>query len=61
MAERERVFDRFYRILGDDTEGSGLGLSIVREIAGRYDGTVALLDSSAGRGLLVEVRLPILI
>ncbi|MCK9509111.1 MAG: sensor histidine kinase N-terminal domain-containing protein, partial [Pigmentiphaga sp.] len=31
-AERERVFDRFYRILGQEAEGSGLGLAIVREI-----------------------------
>lgn len=58
VAERERVFDRFYRILGTDTEGSGLGLSIVREIANRSGGAVALLDSPAGEGLLVEVRLP---
>ena len=58
VAERERVFDRFYRILGSDAEGSGLGLSIVREIASRHDGTVVLLDAPTGRGLLVEVRLP---
>ena len=32
--ERERVFDPFYRILGNDEVGSGLGLSIVRTIAG---------------------------
>ncbi|HEV2678391.1 MAG TPA: sensor histidine kinase N-terminal domain-containing protein [Aliidongia sp.] len=58
VAERERVFDRFYRILGTDTEGSGLGLSIVREIADRHGGTVVLLDSPSGGGLLVEVTLP---
>ena len=33
LAERERVFDRFYRVLGSGGEGSGLGLAIVREIA----------------------------
>ena len=32
-AEREHVFERFYRILGSDGDGSGLGLAIVREIA----------------------------
>jgi two-component system sensor histidine kinase TctE len=58
VAERERVFDRFYRILGSDAEGSGLGLSIVREIASRHGGTVVLLDAPTGPGLLVEVRLP---
>ncbi|GGF48061.1 sensor histidine kinase [Aliidongia dinghuensis] len=58
LHERERVFDRFYRMLGTDGDGSGLGLSIVREIAGRYDGTVTLADSPLGSGLLVEVTLP---
>jgi two-component system sensor histidine kinase TctE len=32
-AERLNVFERFYRILGNNAEGSGLGLAIVREIA----------------------------
>src|SRR3546814_13128472 len=30
--DRERVFDRFFRVLGGNTDGSGLGLSIVKEI-----------------------------
>ena len=47
-AERGRVFDRFYRILGSDTEGSGLGLSIVREIAARCGGSVRLANPLAG-------------
>src|SRR5690606_25249516 len=41
-AERERVFDRFYRVLGNVAEGSGLGLAIVREIAQRHGATVEL-------------------
>ncbi len=35
-AERSRVFERFYRILGNKAEGSGLGLAIVREIAQQH-------------------------
>jgi two-component system sensor histidine kinase TctE len=31
--ERERVFERFYRILGTRIDGNGLGLAIVKEIA----------------------------
>jgi two-component system sensor histidine kinase TctE len=34
--ERQRVFDRFYRILGSNVDGSGLGLAIVREIAEQH-------------------------
>lgn len=59
-AERERVFHRFYRILGrGDSEGSGLGLAIVREIALAHGGRVGLRDGAGGRGLCVEVELPL--
>ena len=59
-AERERVFQRFYRILGQgDSEGSGLGLAIVREIALAHGGRVTLRDGEGGRGLCVEVELPL--
>jgi two-component system sensor histidine kinase TctE len=58
-AERDKVFGRFYRILGQgDTEGSGLGLAIVREICLAHGGRVTLEDGVRGRGLCVEVELP---
>lgn len=59
-AERERVFDPFYRVLGSGEEGAGLGLSIVRAICLRLGATVALhcADQASGTGLRVEVRLP---
>jgi two-component system sensor histidine kinase TctE len=41
-AERGRVFDRFYRILGTGIDGSGLGLAIVREIAETHGALVRL-------------------
>ncbi len=43
--ERERVFDRFYRVLGNTAEGSGLGLAIVREIAQRHGAIIELADN----------------
>jgi two-component system sensor histidine kinase TctE len=57
-AEREHVFERFYRISGSAEEGSGLGLAIVREVADNAGGTVGLSDAPGG-GLVVEVRLPL--
>ncbi len=44
-AERERVVERFYRILGREGDGSGLGLAIVREIATMHGGTLTIDDN----------------
>ena len=41
-AERERIFEPFYRALGSNVDGSGLGLPIVREIAQRHGATVSV-------------------
>ena len=56
--ERERVFERFYRIPATGGEGCGLGLSIVAEIAGRHNGRIELSESPAGRGTLLRVVFP---
>ena len=57
-AERSRVFDPFYRILGSGQEGTGLGLSIARTIAERHGGHIELAQSPHHpSGLLVSVYL----
>ena len=43
--ERERVFERFYRILGSNTQGSGLGLAIVREIAQQHGAEIGIFNN----------------
>jgi two-component system sensor histidine kinase TctE len=58
VAERARVFERFYRVLGNEAEGSGLGLAIAREIVEGSDGAVTLDSGADGRGLLVTIILP---
>jgi two-component system, OmpR family, sensor histidine kinase TctE len=57
-AERERVFERFYRVLGSGTDGCGLGLSIVREIAQSHGARVTLAPSDSGRGTVVRIAFP---
>jgi two-component system OmpR family sensor kinase len=57
-ADRERVFDRFYRTPDAAAPGSGLGLAIVRTIAARHGATVALDRSARLGGLRVRVRFP---
>ncbi|HTI45243.1 MAG TPA: sensor histidine kinase N-terminal domain-containing protein [Casimicrobiaceae bacterium] len=56
--ERKHVFERFYRVDGTDGEGSGLGLSIVQEIARACGAVVALGEAEGGHGLLVTVTFP---
>ena len=58
-AERERAFERFYRLVGASAQGSGLGLAIVREIVTSHEGRVTLLDRAPEPGLVVQVFLPI--
>ncbi|MFN3883912.1 MAG: sensor histidine kinase [Rhodocyclaceae bacterium] len=47
-AERERIFDRFYRVLGSSAEGSGLGLAIVQEIAQLHAASVSVEEGQRG-------------
>ena len=61
--ERTRVFDPFYRTLGTDQVGSGLGLSIVKAIADRIGAEVQLAysDEEKQSGLSVSVAIPVAI
>ncbi len=54
--ERERVFDAFYRVLGNGEIGSGLGLAITRTVAENMGATIALGDARLpASGLRVRV------
>jgi two-component system, OmpR family, sensor kinase len=55
---RDKVFERFFRGAGDRSGSSGLGLSIVRAVAGSHDGTVSLEEPLDGRGARFVVRFP---
>jgi two-component system sensor histidine kinase TctE len=48
LAESELVFQPFYRALGTEADGSGLGLPIVLEIARQHHATVTVEDSKPG-------------
>ena len=48
-SERERVFEPFYRALGNEADGSGLGLPIVLEIAQKHHAKVTLSDTAPGQ------------
>jgi len=56
--DRERVFERFYRVLGTGVEGCGLGLSIAREIALRHRASITLNPGPGGTGTVVRIVFP---
>ena len=61
-AERELVFQPFYRAPGSEVDGSGLGLAIVREIAERHGGSVSVAPAQPRHqppGTCVTLRLPL--
>ncbi|MGE5791586.1 MAG: sensor histidine kinase [Bacteroidota bacterium] len=57
-ADRERVFERFFRVLGTEADGSGLGLPIVRGIAQLHRATVAIDPNPRERGTIARVVFP---
>jgi two-component system, OmpR family, sensor histidine kinase TctE len=57
-AERERVFERFHRVLGSGADGAGLGLAIVREIALAHGAETSLDAGADGAGTLARVVFP---
>ena len=57
-ADRERIFERFYRVLGTQADGSGLGLAICREIAELHRASIAMKVGADGSGSRIVVVFP---
>ncbi len=57
LDEQQKVFERFYRVLGNTANGCGLGLAIVREIAHQHHARVELgyADTEHSNGTIVKV------
>ncbi len=55
MADRDKIFDRFHRVIGSGQDGSGLGLAIAKEIANLHNADIFVSEENAGRGLQMTV------
>ncbi|PWC81970.1 HAMP domain-containing sensor histidine kinase, partial [Azospirillum sp. TSO5] len=56
--ERGRIFRRFYRLeRSRTTDGSGLGLSLVKAIADRHEATVSVTDNGPGLRVSLDFNL----
>ena len=56
--EIDRIFDRFYRVEGTETKGSGIGLALTKELVVMHNGQINV-HSEKGRGTTFKVRLPV--
>ena len=54
-ADRERIFDRFYRAPGNGTRGSGIGLSLVAQIARLHGARIECGTGLEGRGFRIDI------
>jgi len=58
--ECEKIWERFYRTTASKkfAKGSGLGLSIAKELLELHDGSIELI-SEQGQGTIFTLRLPV--
>ncbi len=56
LGEAERIFDRYHRAA--DSTGSGLGLTIARELVEAHGGTITAVSDGPGRGTTVRFTIP---
>lgn len=58
VSEREKVFERFYRVDGTQGNGSGLGLAIVKEVANAHSASISIDSGIGGVGTLLSIEFP---
>lgn len=57
--DRERIFERFFRVAGNEVQGSGLGLAIVKQIAQRHGATIEIRNGENEAGAIFSIKFPL--
>jgi two-component system sensor histidine kinase QseC len=55
-SEKDKIFNPYYRVLGEKSSGSGLGLAIVKEILNQYQATIKVADKSPHNGTTMTIQ-----
>jgi signal transduction histidine kinase len=55
--DRERIFERFYRVDAKTSTGTGVGLTIARSLARAHGGDITVSSPGLGRGAVFEITL----
>ena len=54
--DRDKIFERFYRAPGSTAQGSGLGLSIAKQIAEIHGGDIVYQNSNPGSSFVIRIK-----
>lgn len=58
-AYRQQVFDTFFQLDATNSQGSGIGLALVKSFVTLQGGTITVADNPEGQGTIFLVKLPI--
>jgi len=58
LQDRDKIFERFYRVAGNKVQGSGLGLAIVRQIVDRHGAVIDISAGENGMGAVFSIKFP---
>jgi signal transduction histidine kinase/DNA-binding response OmpR family regulator len=54
----DKIFERFYQVEGTEDKGTGIGLSLVKELVELHRGQISV-ESAPGKGTVFKVSLPV--
>ena len=56
--DRDRIFERFYRVKGTIYDGTGVGLHLAHQLAGLHGGSLTVESNPSGEGSCFILRIP---
>jgi len=57
LESQDKIFDMFARVHGEQFDGTGIGLALVKKIVERHNGQIGL-ESEVGKGTIFWFTIP---